>query len=93
MNLNALPGLALPGDAGGLAELTSALDESQLSTAFAQLLGARFAPAADGKQPPVTLSADDERAPALSRNQLNQLLAAFGERGGLLQNPAISAKP
>lgn len=91
MNLNALPGLALPGDAGGLAELTSALDESQLSTAFAQLLGARFAPAADGKQPPVALSADDERAPALSRNQLNQLLAAFGERGGLLQNPAISA--
>lgn len=91
MNLNALPGLALPGDAGGLAELTSALDESQLSTAFAQLLGARFAPAADGKQPPVTLSADDERAPALSRNQLNQLLATFGERGGLLQNPAISA--
>jgi flagellar hook-length control protein FliK len=91
MNLNALPGLALPGDAGGLAELTSALDESQLSTAFAQLLGARFAPAADGKQPPVALSADDERAPALSRNQLNQLLATFGERGGLLQNPAISA--
>ncbi|MBL0879050.1 flagellar hook-length control protein FliK [Serratia ureilytica] len=91
MNLNALPGLALPGDAGGLAELTSALDESQLSSAFAQLLGARFAPAADGKQPPVTLSADDERAPALSRNQLNQLLAAFGDRGGLLQNPAASA--
>ncbi|RTF81751.1 flagellar hook-length control protein FliK, partial [Serratia marcescens] len=46
MNLNALPGLALPGDAGGLTELTSALDESQLSSAFAQLLGARFAPAA-----------------------------------------------
>lgn len=62
MNLNALPGLALPGDAGGLAELTSALDESQLSSAFAQLLGARFAPAADGKQPPVALSTDDERA-------------------------------
>ncbi|MCF1613114.1 flagellar hook-length control protein FliK [Serratia marcescens] len=91
MNLNALPGLALPGDAGGLTELTSALDESQLSSAFAQLLGARFAPAADGKPQPATLSADDERAPALSRNQLNKLLAAFGERGGLLQNPAISA--
>lgn len=91
MNLNALPGLALPGDAGGLAELTSALDESQLSSAFAQLLGARFAPAADGKQPPVALSADEERAPALSRNQLNQLLATFGERGGLLQNPATPA--
>ncbi len=91
MNLNALPGLVLPGDAGGLAELTSALDESQLSSAFAQLLGARFAPAADGKQPPVALSADEERAPALSRNQLNQLLATFGERGGLLQNPATPA--
>ncbi|EOJ9614951.1 flagellar hook-length control protein FliK [Serratia nevei] len=91
MNLNALPGLALPGDAGGLAELTSALDESQLPSAFAQLLGARFAPAADGKQPPVALSTDDERAPALSRNQLNQLLATFGERGGLLQNPTTAA--
>ena len=91
MNLNALPGLALPGDAGGLAELTSALDESQLSSAFAQLLGARFAPAADGKQPPVALSADEERAPALSRNQLNQLLATFGERGGLLPGQTVSA--
>lgn len=91
MNLNALPGLALPGDAGGLAELTSALDESQLSSAFAQLLGARFAPAADGKPQPATQSADDERAPALSRNQLNQLLATFGERGGLLPNLSASA--
>lgn len=90
MNLNALPGLALPGDAGGLTELTSALDESQLSSAFAQLLGARFAPAADGKPQPATLSADDERAPALSRNQLNQLLATFGERGGLLPNLSTS---
>lgn len=91
MNLNALSGLALPGDAGGLTELTSALDESQLSSAFAQLLGARFAPAADGKPQPATLSADDERAPALSRNQLNQLLATFGERGGLLPNLSASA--
>lgn len=91
MNLNALPGLALPGDAGGLTELTSALDESQLSSAFAQLLGARFAPAADGKPQPATLSADDERAPALSRNQLNQLLATFGERSGLLPNLSTSA--
>ncbi|BEM78198.1 flagellar hook-length control protein [Serratia marcescens] len=91
MNLNALPGLALPGDAGGLTELTSALDESQLSSAFAQLLGARFAPAADGKPQPATLSADEERAPALSRNQLNQLLATFGERGGLLPNLSTSA--
>ncbi|AYZ33478.1 flagellar hook-length control protein FliK [Serratia sp. FDAARGOS_506] len=91
MNLNALPGLVLPGDTGGLAELTSTLDESQLSSAFAQLLGARFAPAADGKQPPVALSADDEHAPALSRSQLNQLLATFGERGGLLPGQTTSA--
>lgn len=91
MNLNALPGLVLPGDAGGLAELTSALDESQLSSAFAQLLGARFAPAVDGKQPPVALNADEERAPALSRNQLNQLLATFSERGGLLPGQTASA--
>ncbi|HAT4984496.1 TPA: flagellar hook-length control protein FliK [Serratia marcescens] len=91
MNLNALPGLVLPGDTGGLAELTSTLDESQLSSAFAQLLGARFAPAADGKQPPVALSADDEHTPALSRSQLNQLLATFGERGGLLPGQTTSA--
>ncbi|MBH2886433.1 flagellar hook-length control protein FliK [Serratia marcescens] len=91
MNLNALPGLALPGDAGGLAELAAARDESQLSSAFAHLLGARFAPAAAGKPPPVARSADDERAPALSRNQLNQLLATFGERGGLLPGLATPA--
>ncbi|OKB66893.1 flagellar hook-length control protein [Serratia marcescens] len=91
MNLNALPGLPLPGDAGGLTELSTALDESQLSSAFAQLLGARFAPAADGKQPPAMLSADDEGAPALSRNQLNQLLATFGERGGLLLSQTAPA--
>ncbi|HEB0148339.1 TPA: flagellar hook-length control protein FliK, partial [Serratia marcescens] len=37
------------------------------------------------------LSADEERAPALSRNQLNQLLATFGERGGLLPGQTVSA--
>ncbi|HBY1607044.1 TPA: flagellar hook-length control protein FliK, partial [Klebsiella aerogenes] len=40
MNLNALPALGLPGDASALADL--ALDDVQLSSAFAQLLGARF---------------------------------------------------
>ena len=39
MNLNALPALSLPGDASALADL--ALDDTQLSSAFAQLLGAR----------------------------------------------------
>lgn len=84
MNLNALPALSLPGDASALADL--ALDGAQLSSAFAQLLGARFTPAQSGTLPPAALSADDESAPPLSRNQLNQLLAALGERGALLVN-------
>ncbi|HDS7134347.1 flagellar hook-length control protein FliK [Klebsiella sp. CN_Kp104] len=84
MNLNALPALSLPGDASALPDL--ALDDAQLSSAFAQLLGARFTPAQSGTLPPAALSADDESAPPLSRNQLNQLLAALGERGALLGN-------
>lgn len=84
MNLNALPALSLPGDASALADL--ALDDAQLSSAFAQLLGARFTPAQSGTLQPAALSADDESAPPLSRNQLNQLLAALGERGALLVN-------
>lgn len=84
MNLNALPALSLPGDASALADL--ALDDAQLSSAFAQLLGARFTPAQSGTLPLAALSADDESAPPLSRNQLNQLLAALGERGALLVN-------
>ncbi|HEM8660291.1 TPA: flagellar hook-length control protein FliK [Klebsiella aerogenes] len=84
MNLNALPALSLPGDASALADL--ALDDAQLSSAFAQLLGARFTPAQSGTLPPAALSADDESAPPLSRNQLNQLLAVLGERGALLVN-------
>ncbi|EML2225134.1 TPA: flagellar hook-length control protein FliK [Klebsiella aerogenes] len=84
MNLNALPALSLYGDASALPDL--ALDDAQLSSAFAQLLGARFTPAQSGTLPPAALSADDESAPPLSRNQLNQLLAALGERGALLVN-------
>ncbi|MGR7197873.1 flagellar hook-length control protein FliK [Klebsiella aerogenes] len=84
MNLNALPALSLPGDASALPDL--ALDDAQLSSAFAQLLGARFTPAQSGTLPLAALSADDESAPPLSRNQLNQLLAALGERGALLVN-------
>ncbi|ELW9543899.1 flagellar hook-length control protein FliK [Klebsiella aerogenes] len=84
MNLNALPALSLPGDASALPDL--ALDDAQLSSAFAQLLCARFTPAQSGTLPLAALSADDESAPPLSRNQLNQLLAALGERGALLVN-------
>ncbi len=87
-----LPALSLPGDASAPADL--ALDDAQLSSAFAQLLGARFTPAQSGTLPPAALSADDESAPPLSRNQLNQLLAALGERGALLVNalPASAKK-
>ena len=85
MNLNALPGLSLPGDTGLLPDAQLPLDESSLSSAFAQLLGARVLPAdkSAGKLSPMALSAEEDSAP-LSRNQLTQLLAAFGERDGLL---------
>lgn len=89
MNLNALPTISLPGDTSALADL--ALDGVQLSSAFAQLLGARFTPTESGKLSPAALSVDDESAPPLSRNQLNQLLAALGERGALLANPLPQA--
>lgn len=85
MNLNALPGMSVPGDTGLLPDAPLSLDESSLSCAFAQLLGARVLPAdkSAGKLSPMALSAEDDSAP-LSRNQLTQLLAAFGERDGLL---------
>ena len=84
MNLNALPALSLPGDASALADL--ALDDAQLSSAFAQLLGARFTPAQSGTLPPAAPSGADESAPPPSRKQPKQLLAALGERGALLVN-------
>lgn len=85
MNLNALPGPSLPGDTGLLPDAQLPLDESSLSSAFAQLLGARVLPAekSAAKLSPMALSAEEDSAP-LSRNQLTQLLAAFGERDGLL---------
>jgi flagellar hook-length control protein FliK len=85
MNLNLLPGMSTPGDSGLLPDTQLPLDESSLSSAFAQLLGARVLPAdkAAGKLSPMALSADEDTTP-LSRNQLTQLLATFGERDGLL---------
>ncbi|CAI0788210.1 flagellar hook-length control protein FliK [Serratia quinivorans] len=85
MNLNLLPGMSTPGDSGLLPDAQLPLDESSLSSAFAQLLGARVLPAdkAAGKLSPMALSADEDTTP-LSRNQLTQLLATFGERDGLL---------
>jgi flagellar hook-length control protein FliK len=91
MNLNLLSGLSTPGDSGLLPDAQLPLDESSLSSAFAQLLGARVLPAdkAAGKLSPMTLSADEDSAP-LSRNQLTQLLATFGERDGLVV-PSLSS--
>lgn len=92
MNLNVLPAMSTPGDSGLLPDAQLPLDESSLSSAFAQLLGARVLPAdkAAGKLTPMALSADEDSAP-LSRNQLTQLLAAFGERDGLLPASLLSS--
>ncbi|MFJ7500444.1 flagellar hook-length control protein FliK [Serratia grimesii] len=94
MNLNALPGISTQSDTGLLPDTQLSLDESSLSSAFAQLLGARVLPAdkSAGKLSPMTLSAEDESAP-LSRNQLTQLLAAFGERDGLIAPSLLSDSP
>ncbi|VEA66396.1 Flagellar hook-length control protein [Serratia plymuthica] len=92
MNLNALPGSITPGDAGVLPDAQLPMDDSPLSSAFALLLGARTLPADkdEGKLPPTLLNAEaeDDSAPALSRPTQNPLLAAFGERDGLL-SPAL----
>lgn len=94
MNLNALPGSIAPADAGVLPDAQLPMDDSQLSSAFALLLGARTLPAdkakAEGKLPPTLLSAEDDNAPALSHNPLNPLLAALSERDGLLAPSLLS---
>ncbi|ANJ95391.1 hypothetical protein ADP72_21405 [Serratia plymuthica] len=92
MNLNALPGSIAPGDDGVLPDAQLPMDDSQLSSAFALLLGARTLPADkdEGKLPPALLSAEDDNTPALSRNPLNPLLAAFSERDGLLAPALLS---
>lgn len=94
MNLNALPGISTQSDTGLLPDTQLSLDESSLSSAFAQLLGARVLPAdkSAGKLSPMALSAEDESAP-LNRNQLTQLLAAFGERDGLIAPSLLSDSP
>lgn len=93
MNLNALPGNVLPGDAGQLPDAPLSLDDAQLSSAFALLLGARTLPAdkAEGKLPPTLLSVKDDSTPAaLHRNPPNLLTATFGERDGLLTSALLN---
>ncbi len=89
MNLNVLSRLLAAGDgtATGVAALSP--DDAGLSSDFAQLLGERFTPDGQlkGKLSAAQLRANDPETPALSRRQLNQLLASFGDRGQLLAAP------
>lgn len=89
MNLNVLSGLppAADGTETGLTALS--LDEAGIPASFAQLLGERFAPDGQttGKPNAAQLLAEDPHVPALNRQQLNQLLASFSDRGQLLTAP------
>lgn len=97
MNLN-----ILPDDIGDLSDMRLPLDQSLLPSGFAQLLSAHFLPNTalntDDKQVPSldtddrqapTLDTDDKQALVLNRTQLNQLLATFGERDGLLASTSL----
>lgn len=89
MNLNVLSGLpaAADGTETGLTALS--LDDAGLSASFAQLLGERFAPEGQlkGKPNVAQLLAKDPQLSTLSRQQLNQLLTSFSDRGRLLAAP------
>lgn len=92
MNLNVLSGLLTAGDGTAADVAGLALDDTGLPSDFARLLGERFTPDGQLKGKPIAaqLRADDPEAPALSRQQLNQLLASFSERGQLLSEPQRS---
>lgn len=89
MNLNVLSGLpaAADGTETGLTALS--LDDAGLSASFAQLLGERFAPEGQlkGKPNVAQLLAKDPQLSTLSRQQLNQLLTSFSDRGRLQAAP------
>lgn len=89
MNLNVISALLAAGDGKVAGEATLSLDDTELSSSFAQLLGERFIPDGHvkGKLPAIALPNSEPQAPALSRQQLNQLLASFSERGQLLTKP------
>lgn len=89
MNLNVLSGLLKADDGTATAEAALLLEDAGLSADFAQLLGERFTPVGQqkGKLTAAQLQANDPEAPALSRQQLNQLLASFSDRGQLLVEP------
>jgi flagellar hook-length control protein FliK len=89
MNLNVISALLATGDGKVADEAMLSLDDTELSSSFAQLLGERFIPDGHvkGKLAATPLPNSEPQAPALSRQQLNQLLASFSERGQLLTKP------
>ncbi|MGF6191178.1 flagellar hook-length control protein FliK [Serratia sp. 2723] len=89
MNLNVLSGLPATADGTDIGLTALSLDDAGLAASFAQLLGERFAPDGQptGKPDAAKLLADDPQISALSRQQLNQLLTSFGDRGRLLAAP------
>ncbi|WP_337262983.1 MULTISPECIES: flagellar hook-length control protein FliK [unclassified Serratia (in: enterobacteria)] len=82
MNLNLLSGLLAASDNLATGEAAVPLSDSELSSAFAQLLGARFTPAGkpNGKLTTAQLQAAMPEAPALSHHPLSPQL----EKAGLL---------
>ncbi|CAI1945103.1 Flagellar hook-length control protein [Serratia fonticola] len=89
MNLNVLSGLPATADGTETGLTALSLDDAGLSASFAQLLGERFTPEGQlkGKPNVAQLLAEDPQISTLSRQQLNQLLTSFSDRGRLLAAP------
>lgn len=89
MNLNILSGLLATGDGNALDTAVLSLDDAGLPADFAQLLSERFIPdnPGNGKSIAAQLRADDAGKPAISRQQLNQLLASLGDQSQLPSEP------
>lgn len=89
MNLNVLSGLPPTADGTETGLTALSLDDAELAASFAQLLGERFTPDGQlmGKPNAAQLLAADPQIPTLNRQQLNQLLASFSDRGQLLAAP------
>lgn len=92
MNLNVLSGLPAATDSTEAGLTSLSLDDAGLAASFAQLLGERFTPDGQliGKPNAAQLPADALPISTLSRQQLNQLLTSFSDRGRLLAAPQSS---
>jgi len=72
-------------DIGDLSDMRLPLDQSSLPSGFAQLLTTHFLPN-------TALNTHDKQVLVLNRTELNQILATFGERDGLLASTSLSGK-